>query len=145
MVLITLVAFVIVLVIGYVLFVSYYPSFGGDVSKELQIKYASSENHRKGEFVNVKNVPEDLGFWQTLKIARKFFFTKVEEGSPIKKIEIQNIDSLSIAGYNGGTRLIWFGHSTFLMQMAGKNILLDPMFGAVPAPHPLLGREKIQF
>ncbi|MGI9551000.1 MAG: MBL fold metallo-hydrolase [Aurantibacter sp.] len=140
--LLTLVLLGVVLTIAYLLFVSYYPSFGGDVSKALQTQYESSRNYKEGAFVNQKNVPEDLGFLETLKIARKFFFTKVPDGVPTKNIMVQRIDSTQLVNYNGRTRLVWFGHSAFLLQINGKNILIDPMFGEVPAPHPMLGGKR---
>ena len=140
--LLSLIILIGVLFISYLLFVNYYPSFGGDVSKEFQAKYESSENYKDGAFVNQKNVPEDLSFSETLKIARKFFFTKVPDGVPNENIEVQSIDSTQIADYNKETRLVWFGHSAFLLQMNGKNILIDPMFGEVPAPHPILGGKR---
>jgi L-ascorbate metabolism protein UlaG (beta-lactamase superfamily) len=34
------------------------------------------------------------------------------------------------------------GHSAFIIQAKGKTILLDPMFGNVPAPHPWLGTKR---
>lgn len=131
-----------IVIIGYTLFVGYYPSFGGDVDKALKREYSKSENFKNGAFVNRKNVPEDFGFWQTLSIARKFFFTEVPNGIPQSPIPVQGLDSAGIADYEGKTRLIWFGHSAFLLQMQGRNILLDPMFGETPAPHPYLGRNR---
>jgi len=59
-----------------------------------------------------------------------------------KNYEDGHIDSLDIVNHKDKTRLIWFGHSTFLMQMNNKNMLIDPMFGAVPAPHPTLGVKR---
>ena len=138
----TIVSLLVVFTIGYLLFVNYYPSFGGDVSKELQTKYSSSKNYNEGAFKNVKDVPEDLSFWETLRLARKFFFTKVPNGSPESDMAVQPIDSVNIADHQGKTRLMWFGHSAFLLQMEGKNILLDPMFGDVPAPLSVLGPKR---
>lgn len=112
------------------------------MDKALKIEYSKSENYRNGAFMNRKNVPEKFGFWQTLSIARKFFFTQVPNGAPKNPIPVQPLDSTGIANYEGKTRLIWFGHSAFLLQMQGRNILLDPMFGETPAPHPLLGRNR---
>ena len=140
--LLALIVLSVVTVISYLLFVGYYPSFGGDVSKALQTKYSSSRNYKNGAFVNQKEVPEDLGFWETLKIARKFFFTKVPNGVPSGPIGVQRIDSAQVVDYKGETRLVWFGHSAFLLQMKGKHILIDPMFGEVPAPHPILGGKR---
>ncbi|MFD0862790.1 MBL fold metallo-hydrolase [Sungkyunkwania multivorans] len=141
-ILLTIGSLTILLVIGYIVFVNFYPAFGGDVSDKLKATYEGSDNFRDGIFVNKKEVPEDHSFLETLQIARKFFFTEVPNGIPNENIEVQKVDSANVADYQGKTRLIWFGHSTFLLQMEGKTILIDPMFGEVPAPHPWLGNER---
>lgn len=135
----SLVAF---LVIGYLLFVNFYPSFGGDVSKERQNGYAASANFKEGKFVNQKDVPKELSFGETLGLAYKFFTTKVPSGRPQDNLKVEKLDSTEVAHYTKGTRLVWYGHSSFFLQMDGKNILIDPMFGKVPAPHPLLGANR---
>ncbi|MDT0607586.1 MBL fold metallo-hydrolase [Croceitalea rosinachiae] len=121
---------------------NFYPSFGGNLSKGEQIAYTKSANFKNGKFVNIKDVPKELRFSETLALARKFFFTKVPNGKPLRNIEVEKIDSLSIADYKGNTRLIWFGHSAFLLQINDKNILIDPMFGKVAAPHNWLGGNR---
>ena len=132
-----------ILVITYFLFVNFYPSFGGDVSKGRQDLYTNSQQFEKGAFHNTdREAPRDFSFGDMLKMSRKFFLEKVENGRPSTAIGIQNIDSITIADYDKGTRLIWFGHSTFLLQTHNKNILIDPMFGDVPAPHPWLGAKR---
>ncbi len=138
----TILTVVGVLIIAYFLFVNFYPSFGGDISKEQKLEFAKSDNYRNGQFVNKKDVPKDLSFSETLSLAGKFFFTKVQNGSPTKDISVQKIDSINIANYKNSTRLIWFGHSSFLLQIEEKNILIDPMFGKVAAPHDLLGSKR---
>jgi len=140
--LLSIIGLIALLVVVYFLFVNFYPSFGGDVNKERQALYQNSEQFKKGKFVNKKNVPKDPSLSEILKISRKFFFEKVENGRPDTNLPIQKIDSINIAEYNENTRLIWFGHSTFLLQLEGKNILIDPMFGEVPAPHPWLGGKR---
>ena len=66
----------------------------------------------------------------------------VPNAKPKSPIVVNKIDSLHIAEYQSETRFIWFGHSTFLLQLNNKSILIDPMFSAVPAPHPLLGGKR---
>lgn len=132
----------VVLMLAYFAFVNFYPSFGGDVSMERQLQYQASKQFREGVFNNVKDVPKEAGFSETLSIARKFFFEEVENGRPDPDLVIQKPNADAVASYRGKTRLIWFGHSAFLLQMNGKNILLDPMFGTVCAPHPWLGSER---
>ena len=133
---------IVALVVFYYLFVGFYPSFGGDVSKDRQDRYASSVQFDKGKFVNTNRVNLDMSFGQMLSISRKVFFQKTENGRPEQDIKPLKIDSADIANYASPTRLVWFGHSSFLVQMNHKNILIDPMFSSVPAPHPLLGSNR---
>ncbi len=141
--LLTIILLIIALVIVYYAFVNFYPSFGGEVNEERQALYESSQQFNKGKFVNTKKeIPEATSFSKMLSISRKFFFEKVENGRPNGDLRVQKIDSAHIANYNGGSRLIWFGHSAFLLQIDGKNILIDPMFGSVPAPHQWMGAKR---
>lgn len=132
----------VVLTLSYFAFVNFYPSFGGDVSDERKERYRSSKQFKDDGFVNAKDVPKEASFSETLSIARKFFFEKVENGRPDKDLTVLKMDATAVANYGKATRLIWFGHSAFLLQVDGKNILIDPMFGSVCAPHPWLGSER---
>ncbi|MUH34408.1 hypothetical protein D9O36_01020 [Zobellia amurskyensis] len=141
-VLLTVVVLIGVLVIAYVLFNNFYPSFGGDVTKERQQVYKQSEQFKEGIFINKKAVPKDLSFSESLNLAYKFFTIKVPNGRPKEDLKVIKLDSANVADYKSKTRMIWYGHSSFLLQMDGLNILLDPMFGMVPAPHPWLGDDR---
>ncbi len=133
---------IVVFILAYFAFVNYYPSFGGDVSEDRQKVYASSRQFRDGLFKNTKDVPKETSFWEMLSIARKFFFEKVENGRPEKEPPMHRVDSVEVVTHESGTRLVWFGHSAFLLQMEGKTVLLDPMLGPVPAPHPMMGSKR---
>lgn len=139
---ITIVVIVGTLVLTYIIFTNYYPSFGGNISKEQQIEYAKSEQYRNGKFNNTKPVPKELSFSEIMKLAYTFFTTKVPNGRPNEDLNVNKLDSTKVADYKGRAKLIWFGHSSFLLQVEGLNILIDPMFGKVPAPHPLLGGNR---
>ncbi len=140
--LLSFVGIIVVLVVLYLVFVSWYPSFGGEVSKQRKAQYEASTQFEDGTFKNVLPVPKDPSFSEILTMSRKFFFEKVENSRPASDLLPERLDSLELANYNGVTRLIWFGHSSFLIQMEGKNILIDPMFSEVPAPHPWLGNKR---
>ncbi|MFC6268148.1 MBL fold metallo-hydrolase [Frigoriflavimonas asaccharolytica] len=130
------------LVLAYLAFTTFYPSFGADISKEKQLTYQNSAQYKDGKFNNTKAVPKELSFKEKLDVAYYFFTTKVENGRPKEDLKVQKIDSIDVADYKGEARLVWFGHSAFLLQIDGKTILLDPMFGKVAAPHPLLGADR---
>lgn len=141
-IMITSLIIIALLVVSYFLFTSFYPSFGGTITKEQQVVYENSKQFKAGKFNNTNPVPKELSFTETMNIAYTFFTAKVKNGRPKDDLKTTKIDSIAIADYNGEARLIWFGHSSFLLQLKGKNILLDPMFGKVAAPHPLLGGKR---
>ena len=139
---ITILIIVGTLVLTYMIFTNYYPSFGGDISKEQQVQFQKSNQYKNGKFNNTKPVPRKLDFSETMKLAYTFFTTKVPNGRPKEDLKVNKLDSTLVADYIGNTRLVWFGHSSFLLQVDGLNILIDPMLGKVPAPHPLLGANR---
>jgi len=71
------------------------------------------------------------------------FFKSDPARSPAKDVDVQKLDSLEIEDYRSrATRITWFGHSAFLLEMQGQVILLDPMLGETPSPHPWLGSSR---
>jgi L-ascorbate metabolism protein UlaG (beta-lactamase superfamily) len=70
------------------------------------------------------------------------FFKNDSSRAPSFELPIVSRDSLELVEDSIPTRLVWFGHSAFLLQIDGKNILIDPMLGEVPAPNPLLGKKR---
>ena len=139
--LIVLGSLLLLICIGVVLFVNLSPEFGGSATKEQNELYAQSKNFKDGVFVNMGDVKMEMGFSGFIKGLRGYFGPQPNT-VPKKGITVEKIDSLEIVKYKGPTRLIWFGHSAFLLQIKDKNILMDPMFGEVPAPHPLLGKNR---
>ncbi len=130
----------VIFIIG-VLFVNLSPEFGGKATKKQKELYTKSQNYRDGKFSNLGNVRMSMDFGKIMR-SLSGYFNPPPETAPSKDIAVSKIDSLAIAQYKDSTRLIWFGHSTFLLQMNGKNILIDPMFGDVPAPHPMLTGKR---
>ena len=122
-------------------FINLSPQFGGEATKQQQEVFSKSKHYKDGKFVNNDGVKMEMSFKDTFK-AMGAVFNSDSNSKPNKNIAVQKIDSIAIADYNSKTRFIWFGHSTFLLQIKGKNLLIDPMFGNVPAPNPLLGSNR---
>lgn len=136
-----LVGLLLILIIGVVLFVNLSPEFGSTPSKKQRETFVKSSNYKDGVFRNVRNVKMEMGFGNFVKMIGAYFGDNPNT-VPNIDIPVSKIDSIAIVKYSGPTRVVWFGHSTFLLQIEGKNILIDPMFGNVPAPHPLLGAKR---
>ncbi len=132
---------IILLIIIGVLFINLSPQFGGLASKQQQELFSKSKHYKDGKFLNNGGVKMEMSLKDSFK-AMWILFKSNSKAEPNKNIAVQKVDSISIANYNSKTRFIWFGHSTFLLQIKGKNLLIDPMFGDVPAPNPLLGNKR---
>ncbi len=133
--------FLLILVLAGVLFVNFSPEFGGSISKEQQLLFEQSQNYKAGKFMNNGDVEMTMDFKKGVKMF-KGFFSPQPLSVPKNDVPVEKMDSVEIAHFKDSTRLIWFGHSTFLLQIRNKNILIDPMFGSVPSPHPALGTKR---
>jgi L-ascorbate metabolism protein UlaG (beta-lactamase superfamily) len=136
------VVIIALVVIGFV-FINVSKEFGGKPTKEQLTTYNESGHYiqKDNQFENLVETSMDMGFKSIVGTMIEFIKGN-PNGRPTKELPLIKIDSLQVAENQTKTRLIWFGHSAFLLQLEGKNILLDPMLGDVPAPHPLLGGKR---
>ncbi|WP_083495674.1 MBL fold metallo-hydrolase [Formosa algae] len=132
---------ILVLVVITIVFVNISPEFGGKQTAEHQRKHALSSHYQNGKFVNNGQVDLNMGLKDMGK-SLVGYFNPPKGVVPNHPLAIETIHPSELIDYNGPTRLFWFGHSAFLLQIASKNILIDPMFGDVPAPHPWLGTKR---
>ena len=123
------------------LFLTMSPEFGGKYNSADRERYQKSALYQDGKFINETPTSLDMGFADMMKTMKEFI-VGVPDSEPGFELPIEKVDSITLAGNTVATRLIWFGHSAFLVQMDGLNILIDPMFGKVPAPHPWLGKNR---
>lgn len=138
---ITFISILLIVLIIAALFLNLSPQFGANPSKEKIAEYSQRSYHEDGKFSNLMPTNMDMDFTEAIKMLPEFF-----KNDPSRRPDFvlpqEHRDSLELVSPNHPTRLVWFGHSTFLLQMDGKNILIDPMFGEVPAPNPLLGKKR---
>ena len=136
---ISIVTIIALLVIIATLFLNLSPQFGKGASRQQKIEYAKSGHYENGKFVNQSTSIMNIHYWDRLKE----MFDGSPNRKPNKEILVEKIDSIAIENNNPSiTRLTWFGHSTFLLEIDGKKILIDPMLGDTPAPHPLVGTQR---
>ncbi|SHK43590.1 L-ascorbate metabolism protein UlaG, beta-lactamase superfamily [Reichenbachiella agariperforans] len=128
------------LAIGGFLFVQFSPEFGGKAGKTDLEKYAQLDHYENGSFVNLIPTSMDMGFKSFVSILRDQFKNDPKR-APVPKLHTGKLDSLDIVG-NEKTRVTWFGHSALLLEIDGAKIMIDPMLGDVPAPHPWLGKSR---
>ncbi len=120
------------------LFVSCSPQLGGTATQVQRQKYAESGHYRDGEFVNLRPTEVMTG-GSTLGVMWDFLLHKSPQATPDHPLPTQQLDSLAIAHKTPDlVRVTWFGHSASLVEIAGQNILLDPMLSVKMGPSGLV-------
>ncbi|QLB12702.1 L-ascorbate metabolism protein UlaG (beta-lactamase superfamily) [Bisgaardia hudsonensis] len=138
-----LIGLILFVTLFYLLFVTFYPNFGANISKERKQLYRQSTQFNDGIFHNkTMHQFSHANVIGKLKIAYKFYFKKSPKCTPQHNLPIKKLDPVEVENYQGPSRLFWYGHSAFLLQIDGKNILLDPMLAKVAAPHKWLGSNR---
>ena len=136
---ISLLVVLAIVVLVTTLFLNLSPQFGKAATAEQKKTYRKSGHFKDKIFVNESETVLDVNAIKFLKETIKGSPNR----RPKKDIPVQKLDSLSIANNSENTLLTWFGHSAFLLEIDGKKILIDPMFGESPAPHPRFGNQAL--
>ncbi|MFZ6051342.1 MBL fold metallo-hydrolase [Halocola ammonii] len=108
------------------------PQFGQLPKGERLERIKASPNYRDGEFKNLSETPtftsDKSGFMTMLDFA----FSKKENLNPDDSLEFEKSDIKSLSRQENV--LIWFGHSSYYIQLDGKTFLVDPVFSGYAAP-----------
>lgn len=118
--------------------------FGAKPSKADLHRFESSENFNGNVFVNQLPTKASTPSEDSSMLASVWDYLK---GNPMRTpkpgvVEALTVTPAELRNAQQQTRILWFGHSSFLLQTGDKNYLFDPVFAAVPAPHPILGTKR---
>jgi L-ascorbate metabolism protein UlaG (beta-lactamase superfamily) len=124
----------ILLTVLSILYVLNLPVFGKLPSRE---KLKSLANYKEGEFKNQSFTPvkqDGVSYWDMLSKVIK----GNKNGAPKTKLPHLKSDFSSSEKF----KITWFGHSSYLIQVDGINILVDPVFGERPSPFQFIGTKR---
>ncbi|MGI4866299.1 MAG: hypothetical protein ACRYFZ_20400 [Janthinobacterium lividum] len=118
---------VAVLLVAGVAFAQLSPELGGTPTQG----YTASGHYREGKFYNPQPTEVMTG-GSMFGAVRRMLFDSARHKAPAGPLPMQHLDSLSITKKTPDlVRVTWFGHSASLVEIAGQNLLLDPMLRAV--------------
>ncbi len=106
--------------------------FGKLPSGERLARIKKSPHYRDGAFQNLNPTPsltEGVSYYEVLG---EFFFTKKERVKPVDSIPSMKTDLLGLSPERDV--LVWFGHSSYFIQVDGKKILVDPVLSGSASP-----------
>jgi L-ascorbate metabolism protein UlaG (beta-lactamase superfamily) len=106
--------------------------FGASPRRDALKIFQASPRYKNGRFQNESNTPsltEGAGFFSVL---REFLFDKSKQRIPPSPLPSVKTDLLHLDPHKN--LLVWFGHSSYFMQVDGKTILVDPVFSGNASP-----------
>lgn len=107
-------------------------AFGGSAKGEIQERISRSAHYRDGSFQNLSPTPvmaEEVSYAHVLRDA---IWGRSKRNRPQQKIPAQKNDLKKLNPDQN--LLVWFGHSSYLLQLDGRRILVDPVFSGHASP-----------
>lgn len=105
------------------------------MTPERMARIEASPHYKNGEFqpdVPHEPVKTDMSFWSA------FLFPKEGFNIPAESMKAVKTDLKSLP--KDEDLVVWMGHSSFYMQLAGKKILIDPVASVYASPFPLINK-----
>ncbi|AOC95986.1 metal-dependent hydrolase [Flavobacterium anhuiense] len=111
-----------------------HPKFGKAPSGERLIQIQNSPQYKNGKFENQSFTPDLIEGASMAGVLFEFFFKKVERKTPKDLIPSIKTNLLELS--LDQDILVWFGHSSYFIQLEGKRFLIDPVFSGNASPIP---------
>ncbi len=119
--------------------------FGRAPNTEEASRYQHSAQFSNGVFTNASPPPPSRkskpSFLKRLKFLWKFM-RGVPNNKPSRPLQVIKVTTETLETPTLEGQILWFGHSSFWLQLDTKKILIDPVFSAVAAPYSWLGRNR---
>ncbi len=108
------------------------PQFGKKPSGSRLEILKASPNFKNGKFQNIHHTPAITEGYNYFTVLYEFFFKREKHRTPPLVIPSIKTDLLSLE--IDENVLIWFGHSSYFIQINGKRFLVDPVFSGNASP-----------
>lgn len=110
------------------------PMFGRLPTGERLQKIERSQNYKNGSFSNLSHTPDLTDGATYFSVLKKFIFSNTKRLRPLGILPSVKTNLHNLPADVGA--LVWFGHSSYFMQVAGKKILVDPVINGSASPLP---------
>ncbi|NEM97858.1 MBL fold metallo-hydrolase [Pontibacter burrus] len=119
------------------------PQFGAEAEGARLQKIQQSPNYRDGQFQNPVETNMDIGFSGYMKLLHTRLFGETADQLPDRPIPVKAINPTRLQmPQDTATIVTWLGHSSFIVEIDGKRLLLDPMLSDMASPFSFIGPER---
>ncbi len=110
------------------------PDFGKVPKDDALKRINESPNFRNNKFQNLSHTPDITEGVSYVEVLRSFLFDKSKRLKPSTSLPSIKTDLHNLK--SDEDVLVWFGHSSYFIQLDGKKILVDPVFSGNASPIP---------
>jgi L-ascorbate metabolism protein UlaG (beta-lactamase superfamily) len=112
--------------------------FGKMPTGERLAKIKRSPNFKDGAFQNQSVTPTFTGGATYPKVMKQVLFGRPKRAKPTDAIPSLKTDLINLGPHENC--LVWFGHSSYFMQVDGLRFLVDPVFSGSASPFSFMTR-----
>lgn len=123
----------VLLLLGAILFFRH-PQFGASAKGARLQRMQQSKHYKNGQFQNLSETPALTKGSSYGRVLYDFMFHRDPRNKPDRPIPSVKTDLKQLPAT--ADVLVWFGHSSYFLQVAGKRFLIDPVFGGNASPLP---------
>ncbi|MGZ3884753.1 MAG: MBL fold metallo-hydrolase [Bacteroidia bacterium] len=91
-----------------------------------------SANYRDGKFQNAEHTPDLTEGVSMGKVMRDFFFSRNPDKQPPQRVPTKKTNLFTLNPSENV--MVWFGHSSYFLQVDGRKILVDPVLSGAASP-----------
>jgi len=124
-------------------FLNFDPAFGGNPTKDEKETFKHFANYVNGKFVN--EIPTRFVIKSSDSLPTNTADSSPDEKdrNPVGQIPVSVVDWDKVKSEEDS--LTWFGHSSFLISIDNKKLLIDPMLGSIASPVSFAGIKRYQY
>lgn len=115
------------------------PKFGKLPAGDRLERIEKSPNYNGGKFHNLSVTPDLTEGASYYSVMKEFLFSDRPRRKPVDTIPSVKTDLHNLPADQNV--LVWFGHSSYLLQIEGKRILVDPVLSGAASPIPATTRS----
>lgn len=123
-------------------FIQLSPQFGGQVTEQQKESFEKLNHYQNGIFTNAEPFTLKMDCHSITEMLKEMLRSKPHI-QPDKNVEVVPFDVSTLnQSIANKARVVWLGHSSFLIHIDDQVILIDPIFSDYAAPHKMLGRKR---
>jgi L-ascorbate metabolism protein UlaG (beta-lactamase superfamily) len=106
--------------------------FGKNATGERLARMQRSPHYKEGQFHNLHPTPALTEGYSYRGVLKRFLFSRNAHGKPGAALPTEKWDLTQLNPSDNV--LVWFGHSSYFLQVDGKKILVDPVLSGHASP-----------